>query len=119
MQLEILFVLIVLLLTVAAWSKWLTVDKRSLDGGRKILFVVGLCAASLALLEYCFFGLHVYRIGGFGDNFASMLKWARPGLWVSLFALVFVMAGRGKSRLLGLASSLLLLILWIIPVWGM
>jgi hypothetical protein len=119
MQLEILFVVIVLLPTVAAWSKWLSTDRRSLDGVRKVLFVVGLCAASLAFLEYCFFGLHVYRIGGFGNNFAAMLRWARPGLWVSLFAFVFVMAGRGKSRLFGLASSLLLLIFWIIPVWGM
>jgi hypothetical protein len=119
MQLTIMFVTIVLLLTIVAWSKWLIADRRSLIGTRKVLFICGLSIATLALFEYFFFGLHIYRIGGFGDNFSAMLIWARPGLWGSFIALVLVIAGRGTSRLFGIAASSLLLIFWLIPIWAM
>jgi hypothetical protein len=37
------------------------------------MFLVGLSAASLALLEYCLFVLYTHHIGGFGTNFPAML----------------------------------------------
>jgi hypothetical protein len=74
---------------------------------------------SIALTIYVAFAIYAFRIHGFGTNFPAMLRWARPGLWISLFAILFVLAGRGRSRLFGLASSLVMFILWIIPVWGM
>ena len=91
----------------------------SLNGTRKVLFLTGLAGASIALTIYLAFVIYPFRIHGFGTNFPAMLKWARPGLWISLFAILFVLAGRGRSRLFGLASSLVVFLLWIIPVWGM
>jgi glucan phosphoethanolaminetransferase (alkaline phosphatase superfamily) len=114
MPLEITLIIIGLLPTIAAWRAWASKDRTSLTGTRKALF-----AASLALTIYVAFVIYTYRIHGFGSNFAAMLRWARPGLWISLFAVLFVIAGRGRSRLFGLASSLVVFLLWIIPVWGM
>jgi hypothetical protein len=119
MQLEILFVIIVLLPTVAAWRTWLSKDHASLNGTRKVLFLVGLLGASMALAIYAAFVVYTLRIHGFGTNFPAMLRWARPGLWVSLAALVLSVTGTGKSRVWSLAASALVLILWVIPVWGM
>jgi hypothetical protein len=119
MPIAILFMIIVLLPTVAAWRKWLTVDQRSLAGTRKILFIAGLCIATLALLEYLAFALYTNHIGGFGTNFPAVFKWTRPGFWASVLALFLVVAGRGKSRVFGLSSGALMVILWIIPDWGM
>jgi hypothetical protein len=111
--------IIALLPTLAAWFIWLKTDRRSLEGARKVLFVIGLSVLSIALIEYLFFEIHIYQIGGFGTNFPAMLRWARIGLWLSLLALLLAASGRGKSRLIALASSLLVFIFWIIPVWGM
>ena len=119
MPLEITLIIIGLLPTVAAWRAWTTKDRMSLNGTRKVLFLTGLAGASIALTIYLAFVIYAFRIHGFGTNFPAMLKWARPGLWISLFAILFVLAGRGRSRLFGLASSLVVFLLWIIPVWGM
>jgi hypothetical protein len=118
MPINILLVLIALVPTAVAWMRWLGSEQRSLQGRRKVLFVVGLCAVSLALLEYCFFIIYTYYIGGFGTNFPGMLRWARPGLWVSLLAFLLVIAGRGMSRVFGLSASVVMLILWLVPIWG-
>jgi hypothetical protein len=119
MSVEILLIVIGLIPTIAAWRAWGSRDRASLDGARKSLFMTGLVGASLALAVYSVFVIYAYRIHGFGTNFSGMLRWARPGFWVSLLALLLVMAGRGRSRVFGLVSSLVVLILWIIPVWGM
>ncbi len=119
MSVEIVFIVIGLIPTIAAWWAWRSRDRASLDGVRTGLFMTGLVGASLALVDYVVFVIYAYRIHGFGTNFGAMLRWARPGFWVSLFALLLVIAGRGKSRVFGLVSSLVVLILWIIPVWGM
>ena len=119
MPIAALFVPIVLLPTVAAWKRWLGAERQSLQGGRKALFVLGLSAVSLALFEYCLFALYTNHIGGFGTDFPAMLKWARPGFWISLAALLLSVSGTGKSRAWGMTASALALVLWIIPVWGM
>lgn len=119
MQLEILFVIIVLLPIVAAWRTWVSKDRASLNGTRKIMFLVGLVGASIALTIYAAFVIYTFRIHGFGTNFPGMLRWARPGLWISLVALVLSVTGTGRSRAWNVAASTLVLILWIIPVWGM
>ena len=119
MPLEITLIVIGLLPTVAAWRTWASKERASLGGTRKYLFLVGLTAASIALTIYIAFVIYIFRIHGFGTNFPAMLRWARPGLWISLVALLFVLAGRGRSRLFGLASSLVVFLLWMIPVWGM
>jgi len=119
MSLEITLIIIGLLPTLAAWRTWASKDRVSLNGTRKALFVAGLAGASLALAIYVAFVFYAHRIHGFGTNFPAMLRWARPGFWLSLLALLLVLAGRGRSRVFGLASSLVVLILWIIPIWGM
>lgn len=119
MQLEILLISIALLPTIAAWRAWTSKVRLSMNGTRNFLFVVGLVGASLSLALYVAFASYVNQIGGFGVNFAAMLRWARPGVWISLAALLLVLAGRGRSRLFGLASTLIMLILWIMPIWGM
>jgi hypothetical protein len=119
MQLEILFVIIALLPTVVAWRTWVSKDRASLNGTRKVMFLVGLVGASIALTIYAAFVIYTLRIHGFDTNFPAMLSWARPGLWISLAALVLSVAGTGKSRAWSVAASALVLILWIIPVWGM
>jgi hypothetical protein len=115
----ITFFIIALLPTVAAWRKWLAVDHQSLAGTRKVLFITGLCVATLALLEYLAFALYTNHIGGFGTNFPAVFKWTRSGFWASVLALLLVLAGRGKSRVFGLSSGALVVILWIIADWGM
>jgi|GEM_PF-5132464 hypothetical protein len=119
MQLEILFMIIVLLPTAAAWLTWVSKDRASLNGTRKIMFLVGLVGASIALAIYAAFVIYTFRIHGFGTNFPATLRWARPGLWISLAALVLSVTGTGRSRVWSVAASALVLILWIIPVWGM
>jgi hypothetical protein len=119
MPIAIAFIIIALLPTVAAWRKWLVVDQRSLAGTRKILFTTGLCIATLALLEYLAFALYTNHVGGFGTNFPGVFKWTRPGFWASVLALLLVLTGRGKCRVFGLSSGVLMVILWIIPDWGM
>jgi hypothetical protein len=119
MQLEIVFVIVVLLPTVAAWRTWVSKDDASLNGTRKIMFLTGLVCASIALITYAAFVAYTSRIHGFGTNFPAMLRWARPGMWISLTALVLSLTGTGRSRVWSLAASALVFILWIIPVWGM
>ena len=119
MQLEILFVIVVLLPTVAAWRTWVSKDHASLNGTRKVTFLVGLVSASISLTVYAAFVIYTFRIHGFGTNFPAMLRWARPGLWISLAALVLSVTGTGRSRVWSVAASTLVLILWIIPLWGM
>lgn len=119
MPIAILFIVIVLVPTTLAWRKWLAVDQRSLAGTRRVLFTVGLCVATLALLEYLAFALYTDHIGGFGTNFPAVFRWTRPGFWASVLALLLVLAGRGRSRVFGLSSAVLMIIVWIIPDWGM
>lgn len=119
MPIAILFIIIVLLPTVVAWRKWLAVDQRSLAGMRKVLFTTGLCVATLTLLEYVAFALYTNHVGGFGTNFPAVFRWTRPGFWAAVLAFLLVLAGRGKSRVFGLTSGALMVILWIIPDWGM
>jgi hypothetical protein len=119
MPTTIALIVITLVPTVAAWIKWLAVDRRSLAGTRKILFTMGLCVATLALLEYLAFALYANHVGGFGTNFPAVFRWTRPGFWASVLALLLVLAGRGKSRVFGLSSGVLMVVLWIIPDWGM
>lgn len=119
MQIEIALIIIALVPTVAAWRAWALKDRYSLSRARNVLFLTGVVGASLALALYILFDIHTCRIGGFGTDFPAMLRWARPGHWVSFFSLLLVVGGRGKSRLFGLASSLIIFILWVIPVWGM
>lgn len=119
MQLALVFVIVALVPTVAAWLKWLSADRRLLLGSRKVFFLAGLCAVSLGLIVYCLFTIHTYRISGFGTDFSAMLRWARPGLWISLLGVLLSPTGKGQSRIWSLAASLIVLTLWIIPVWGM
>ena len=102
-----------------AWRRWFFADRQASKGGRKVLFIFGLSVASLALIWYCLLAVYMYWIGGFGENFAAVLRWTRPGFWLSAVAAVLTTAGRGRSRVLALVSSLVLAILWAIPVWGM
>jgi hypothetical protein len=83
------------------------------------MFLLGLVGASIGLTIYAAFVIYAFRIQGFGTNFPAMLRWARPGLWISLAAFALSTTGTGRSRLWSLAASALVLILWIIPVWGM
>jgi hypothetical protein len=85
----------------------------------KALSTAGLVAASLALVIYVSFVAHVHRIGGCGTDFPAMLRWARPGFWISLTAVLLVVTGRGKCRAWAVTAAALVLVLWIIPVWGM
>jgi glucan phosphoethanolaminetransferase (alkaline phosphatase superfamily) len=119
MQLEIIFVLIALVLIVLAWRVWIVKDRESQSGIRKILFPIGLICASLALAIYVAFVIHTYRVGGFKENFASLLVWTRPSFWISVAAIVLCIAGKGRSRVWGLVSSIFMTLLWILPVWGM
>lgn len=119
MSLEIFLVVVVLEPTLLAWSAWAAKDHLAASGARKALFTAGLVAASLALVIYVSFVAYVHAIGGFGTDFPAMLRWARPGFWISLTAVLLVVTGRGKSRAWAVTAAALVLVLWIIPVWGM
>src|SRR5438552_1862979 len=100
---NLLFIVIGILLLIGAWKKWLA-EEILLPRLRKALFLLGLCVVSLALIEYAQFIVHVHRIGGFGNNFAEMLRWARPGFFLSLASLILAAVGRGRSRLCAVAA---------------
>ena len=105
-------------LTVTAWKKWFR-ERVLLPRVRNAIFLSGLCATSVALIEYSVFILYVHRIGGFGNNLGPMLLWARPGFFLSVTALAFAMTGRGRSRILVVAASSELLAIWVILVSSM
>jgi hypothetical protein len=119
MQIGILLIVIALMPTLAAWHAWILKDRVSLSGPRKVLFVAGLVGASSVLALYLAFIIHIYQIGGFGTDFPAMLRWARPGFWLSISACLLSLTGKSKSRAWTVVASLLLLVLWIIPIWGM
>ena len=105
--------------SVAAWRTWISKDNASINGTRKVMFLFGLTGTSIALTIYAAFVIYTFRIHGFGTNFSAVLRWARPGLWISLAALVLSATGTGKSRVWNGVASALVLILWVITVWGM
>jgi len=119
MQIDALLILVALLPTAGAWRAWTSKDRLSLSGPRSALFVAGLVGTSVALALYVAFAIYTYHIGGFGTNFPAMLRWARPGFWLSASAFVLSFTGKSRSRAWAITGSLLLLVLWIIPVWGM
>lgn len=98
MSLEIFLVVMALVPTLAAWSAWTSKEHLSVSGARKALFTAGLLAASVALVVYVAFVMHVHRIGGFGTDFPAMLKWARPGFWISLAALLLSVSASKVAR---------------------
>jgi hypothetical protein len=110
---------VVLLPLVAAWSRWLRTDRRSLRGPRVVLFWIGLSTATIAWAEFSSFCVYVASRHELGNDFATFLAWARPGFYVSLAGVVLATAGVGRSRLLAVAPSSLLLALWIILVEAM
>lgn len=119
MPLDIILIVIGIVAAVSAWRTWAMDGQTALNTTRRRLFVGGLLAASLALATCVAFVLYTYRIGGFGTHFSAMLKWARPGVWISFTSLILVTTGRGRSRLIGIVYSLLMFALWAIPIWGM
>ena len=118
-MLNIIAVAVAPILGVWGWVSWLSTDRQGFHGTRKVLFTVGLGVLSLALAWYALFVAQVYRIGGFGNDFASALRWARPGFWFSTVAIPLCAAGRGRSRLLTLVSSLLVAAVWVVVVEAM
>ncbi len=119
MLIAILFVIVVLLPTFLAWRTWLGRDQQILTGMRKVVFTIGLCVATLSLLEFLTFALYTNHIGGFGTDFPALFRWTRPGFWVSVLAFLLLLGGQSKSRAFGLTAAFLMIILWIVPVWGM
>jgi len=119
MPTAITLIIILLFPTGLAWRKWLATDRKFLAGARKVMFVVGLSIATLALVEYFAFALYTSHIGGFGTNFPALFRWTRPGFWVSVVAVFLVIAGQGRSRLFGLTSAVLMALAWVVPDWGM
>lgn len=119
MSITIPLIIIALLPILAAWRQWVVTDHVPLNRTRKSLFIVALCLASAAVFEYVAFVLYTGHIGGFGTDFAAVFRWTRPGFWISMLALLLAFFGRGKSRMLGVTSALVMVILWIIPDWAM
>jgi len=89
-----------LFLALWGWAVWLSSDGRRRRGGRRVSFVVGLTALSLALAWYCLFVIYADRVGDFGENFRALLSWA-SWVRVSIVAAVLSVTGRGNSRLTG------------------
>jgi hypothetical protein len=108
-----------LILGVWGWVAWVSTDRQASRGSRRVFFIIGLAALSLALALYFLFVVHAYRIGGFGENFGALLAWARAGFGLCVAGAVLSVTGRGKSRVLTLASALLLAFLWVFLVSGM
>jgi hypothetical protein len=73
-----------LLPTVAAWRAWMSNDRLSVNGSRKALFVAGLVGASVSHTLYVAFATYAYQIGGFGTDFAAMLRWGFSALYSSI-----------------------------------
>ena len=112
----LLLILLPLLPTVAAWWSWTSRDHRTVVGVRRVLFLGGLSAASASLLLYLAFDVFLYFSGGLEGKIQLMVPWIRRGLLLALLAVVLSLLGKGKSRLLGLASGLLLFALWPLPL---
>ena len=115
----ILFVILPMWPVAAAWRSWAAVDQKSLNGVRKFLSLVALIGVSVDLGIWIAFVAYTDYIGGFDAHFSTMLKWVRPGLWLSIAVLALSLSGKGKSRISGVAASVALLVLWILPIWGM
>ena len=117
MQLEILFIGVILLLLVGAWVGWAKTDRPSVNSKRRAAFVGGLGASSFSLIFYCLFMGYAYHIGGFGNVFAAALRWMRPGLGIALVGLLGV-SGKGRSRIFALVSSVCIVLLWVAALEG-
>ena len=115
----ILFIILPMWPVAAAWRSWNSIDQKSLNGVRKFLSLVGLIGVSVDLGIWIAFVAYTVYIGGFGTHFPAMLKWIRPGLWLSVAVLALSSSGKGKSRISGVAASIAMLVLWIVPIWGM
>jgi hypothetical protein len=105
-------------LAIAAWVKWFS-ERGSISRYRGVLFLLGLCVGSLAVVEYFLLILFAHRIGGFGSDFGDFLGWARPGFFLSLLALILGFAGVGTSRFFVVALACGLLLVWVLLVNGM
>jgi hypothetical protein len=119
MQLELFIIFVTAIAVFTSWYWWTTIDRAELAGVRAIFFVGGLLMVSVAFLLYCGFVVENVRFQGSKIDFRPMLNWARPAFWVSIVALVLCSLGRGRSRVSGLLTSLLMVAIWVTPIWGM
>lgn len=103
-----------------AWRARLT--RRKPDTGSPAaaaLALAGLITASCATALYLAFAIEAARVGGFGTDFRAVLAWARPGLWLSLTALVLSAMGKGTGKIPNVVFSALVLLAWVVPAWSM
>jgi hypothetical protein len=119
MQLEQLVSLLISIFLIASWYRWATSDRSQAQRTRRYLFLGGLLIASVDLILYLAFTIQNTRSQGPRPDFLRTLLWAKPGFWISIAALVLCFSGKGWSRVSSLVAALLMLGLWIIPIWGM
>lgn len=84
-------------------------DKTSVTGARAMAFVAGASAGTISLACY---------IGFVFASSAHSWAWLRPGYWTSLAGMVLSSFGKSKSRGFGVASSVLMLVLWTLFAWA-
>ena len=97
---------------------WLNRERLKMSQLRNILFSVGLAFGTGAAGLFIAFYLYTSRIGGFGTDFASVLKWTRLGFWLAFAALVLCLTGKERGRRLGCTASMMLLVVWTLMAWG-
>ena len=102
-----------------AWYVWMARKRPDLTRARRGVFTAGLILTSLAVIMYVAFIFRAESLGGFKTDFGSVLKWARPGGWVSALGLVLCGAGKGTARMVAVMAAVWNLLLWSTPIIGM
>jgi hypothetical protein len=117
MSIDVLWRLILLAMfplgsLVLAWRQSLQHDGRFLSRFRRSLSVLGLGLTSVGLLIFLAFSVQTARIQGWFNDQDAMLIWIRAGGWISLAGIILTIFGRGKSRIWGTVSGILVAGVW-------
>jgi hypothetical protein len=101
--------LVPLLLLLVAWRAWTKHDRQLVNGTRRTLFLVGTVTTATSLLLYVGFTL---------QSAADSLAWVRAGFWTGVAGLLLCFFGKGRSRVLGIASAGVMWAVWLLFAWA-
>jgi hypothetical protein len=109
MQLDSVLLLILaapsLLLLLFAWRSWNTRDRQMVHGIRRLLFVSGAVATVTSILFFVWFTLESPA----HEHYYLTL---RTGLWAGTAGVVLCGFGKGKGRVWGTVSGVLIWVVW-------
>ena len=107
-EIIVFFGIVIVAIAAFVWALWAWhKDKQlmNLAEWRKVAFQLGFIAVAGQLVLFAIFWTHI------GTNYALFAAWARFVYPSFLVAVIFIVAGKGSSRLWLLLSSFLLFVL--------